>query len=220
MIMDEIFKLLNPDNTVSLNRPLAHALGTNEAIIYSALIAKQLYYEKRGMLDNDGCFYSTIDDLQESTGLTRYQQDNAIKKLTDADLIYFRRKGVPARRFFRVNENVNQLKNLLEKGEEIMNSLLQKSNKQVCEKTTNKFAENSQTSLRETYKHTYNPNKETKVIKLNQSIPTRRVERIFQQRIVRRKNAPSISKLSGITSITSTRPKKKKSTRSLRLCSM
>lgn len=103
MTMDEIFKLLNPDNTVSLNRPLAHALGTNEAIIYSALIVKQLYYEKHGMLDADGYFYSTIDDMQESTGLTRCQQDRAIKKLTDTNLIYFRRKGVPARRFFRVN---------------------------------------------------------------------------------------------------------------------
>ena len=40
--MDEIFKLLNPDNTVTLNRPLAHALGTTEAIIYSALIDGKL----------------------------------------------------------------------------------------------------------------------------------------------------------------------------------
>lgn len=87
MNMDEIFKLLNPDNTVSLNRPLAHALGTNEAIIYFALIAKQLYYEKRGMLDANGYFYSTIDDMQESTGLSRCQQDRAIKKMTEAYLI-------------------------------------------------------------------------------------------------------------------------------------
>ncbi len=71
--MDEIFKLLNPDNTVTINRPLAHALGTNEAIIYSALIAKQLYYEKRGMLDSSGYLYSTIDDLKESTSLSKRQ---------------------------------------------------------------------------------------------------------------------------------------------------
>lgn len=171
--MDEIFKLLNPDNTVSLNRPLAHALGTNEAIIYSALMAKQSYYEQHNMLDADGYFYSTIDDLQESTALSRYQQDRAIKELTEANLIDFFRGGVPARRFFRVNNNANLLKNFLEKGEEIMNSLnptMQKSSKQVCEKTTNLFAENLQTCERETYKHTYNLNNKTKVIKLNQSI--------------------------------------------------
>ena len=79
--MDEIFKLLNPDNTVMINRPLAHALGTNEAIIYSALISKQVYYGQRDMLDAEGYFYSTIADLQESTGLTRYQQDTAIMNL-------------------------------------------------------------------------------------------------------------------------------------------
>ena len=65
--MDEIFKLLNPDNTVTLNRPLAHILGSNAAIIYSALVAKQAYYSKRDMLDAEGYFYSTIDDLKEST---------------------------------------------------------------------------------------------------------------------------------------------------------
>ena len=90
--MDEIFKLLNPDNTVNFNRPLAHALGTNEAIIYSALIAKQAYYDQRNMLDEDGYFYSTISDLQESTGLTRYQQDSAIKNLTEVNLIECRKK--------------------------------------------------------------------------------------------------------------------------------
>lgn len=51
-----------------------------------------------------------------------------------------------------------------------MNSLLQKTNKQVCGKTTNLFAENLQTCERETDKHTYNPNNKSKVIKLNQSI--------------------------------------------------
>lgn len=51
--MDEILKLLNPDNTVNFNRPLAHALGVNEAVVYSALIAKQSYYERRNMLDEE-----------------------------------------------------------------------------------------------------------------------------------------------------------------------
>lgn len=107
--MDELFKLLNPANTVTINRPLAHALGTNEAIIYSALIAKQAYYKQRKMLDEDGYFFCTISDLQESTGLTRYQQDGAIKKLIEANLIDCCKKGIPARRFFRANDNVDLL---------------------------------------------------------------------------------------------------------------
>lgn len=172
--MDEIFKLLNPDNTVMINRPLAHALGTNEAIIYSALIAKQTYYEQHNMLDENGCFYSTISDMQESTGLTRYQQGGAIKNLIKVNLIECCKKGIPARRFFKVNDNVDLLRTLLQKGEEIMQSLnpiARKNSKQVCGKLTNLFAENSQTCLGETDKHTYNPNKKSEVINPNQSIP-------------------------------------------------
>ena len=171
--MDEIFKLLNPDNTVTINRPLAHALGTTEAIIYSALIAKQAYYGQRGMLDEQGFFYSTIADLQESTGLTRYQQDRAIKNLTEFALIECCKKGIPARRYFRINNDVGLLRQLLKKGEMIMqslNPLTVQNSKQVCGKLTNLSAENSQTCLRETCKHTYNLNNKSKDKNPNQSI--------------------------------------------------
>lgn len=179
--MDELFKLLNPANTVTINRPLAHALGTNEAIIYSALIAKQAYYKQRKMLDEDGYFFCTISDLQESTGLTRYQQDGAIKKLIEANLIDCCKKGIPARRFFRANDNVDLLRILLQKGEEIMqslNPLTVKNSKQVCDFSTNFSAENSQTCLGKTYKHTYNPNNKSKDINPNQSIFTDGIDRI------------------------------------------
>ncbi len=172
--MDEIVKLLNPDNTVTINRPLVHALGTNEAIIYSALIAKQAYYEQREMLDENSYFYSTISDLQESTGLTRYQQDSAIKNLTEVNLIKCCKKGIPARRFFRVNDDVDLLQTLLQKGEDIMHSLnphTRKNRKQVFGKLTNLSAEKSQTCLGKTYKHTYNPNNKSLVNNPNQPIP-------------------------------------------------
>ena len=45
--MNAIFQLLNPSNTVSVNRPLAHALGLNEAVVYGALISKFYYYSER-----------------------------------------------------------------------------------------------------------------------------------------------------------------------------
>ena len=34
--MNAIYQLLNPDNTISLNRPLAHAVGLMETVVYSA----------------------------------------------------------------------------------------------------------------------------------------------------------------------------------------
>ena len=75
--MNAIFQLLNPNNTVSVNRPLAHAIGLNEAVVYGALVAKYYWYSDRGMLD-DGWFYSTAPDLQESTALTEKQQKRCV----------------------------------------------------------------------------------------------------------------------------------------------
>lgn len=40
----KILERLNPTNTGSYNRPIAHALGLGAAAIYAALINKQVYY--------------------------------------------------------------------------------------------------------------------------------------------------------------------------------
>ena len=54
--MKAIFELINPDNTLSVNRRLAHALGLQEAVVYSALLAKYAWYESHGMLGEGGWF--------------------------------------------------------------------------------------------------------------------------------------------------------------------
>lgn len=98
----EILKILNPDNTVSFNRRLAHAIGLNETLIYSALISKQVWYERNSMLTPDGWFYSTVDDLWESTCLSGYQQNRCISRLVKLGLILCKKRGLPARRYFCV----------------------------------------------------------------------------------------------------------------------
>lgn len=81
--LDSILQLLNPDNTMSANRLLAHAIGLCETIIYSALISKYTYYVTKGMIDEGGWFFSTVDDLQESTTYGEKPQRTAIKHLNN-----------------------------------------------------------------------------------------------------------------------------------------
>ena len=52
--MNAVFQLLNTANTVTVNRPLAHAIGLNEAVVYGAIVAKYYWYSERGMLDEIG----------------------------------------------------------------------------------------------------------------------------------------------------------------------
>lgn len=115
--MNEIFQLLNPSNTLTVNRLLAHAVGALETIIYGALIAKFNYYEKNNMLD-DGWFYSTVPDLEESTSLSEYQQKRCIANLVKAGLIETKNRGLPAKRSFRVIQDIETLSRLLFEGEE------------------------------------------------------------------------------------------------------
>ncbi len=139
----KILEKINPNNTGAYNRPIAHALGLGAAVVYSALIAKQVYYEQREMLDNEGFFYSTIADLEESTSLSKRQQRGAIKALIDAGLVESQKRGMPARRFFRVRDDVALVGEILAQGEDIMTDLNPLSQK-PCENVTTSCPENAQ----------------------------------------------------------------------------
>lgn len=121
--MNSIYNLLNPDNTISFNRYLAHAIGLSETIIYCSLIAKWYYYKERNMLDNGGWFYSTIPDLQESTALTEKQQKRCITRLVEKGLIKTAQKGMPAKRCFFIIDDVTILSLLLEEGKLISSDI-------------------------------------------------------------------------------------------------
>jgi hypothetical protein len=121
--MNSIYQLLNPDNTISFNRPLAHAIGLMETVVYGALIAKWNYYRDRGMLDKDGWFYSTIADLEESTSLSDKQQKRCTTALEKLGMIKCRQRGMPAKRSFYIIDDVVLLAKLLDSGEKKMSQI-------------------------------------------------------------------------------------------------
>lgn len=182
--MDEIIGLLNPDNTVTINRPLAHELGVAAAIVYSALVGKQAYYERRGMLDSEGWFYSTVNDLEESTALSERRQSTAIKTLAELGLIETERRGLPARRSFRVVNNAAALGELLEAGKAKMTELnpiaqateenspdmSEKTGRTSSDKNAEQVAAKTQNKSEQNVDYTYNLNNKSKeIIQINQS---------------------------------------------------
>lgn len=138
--LNEIFKLINPANTIGANRFLAHAIGSTEAVIYSALLAKSAYYDERGMI-SDGWFFSTAADLEESTTFSEKQQRRAIDKLIKAGLIRSERRGMPAKRYFQIGE-LRALEKLIALGEQIVaekfgaDKLRTRENSQSCDEVT------------------------------------------------------------------------------------
>lgn len=111
------YQLLNATNTVHSNRILGYVLGMDTTIIFCSLIAKSYYYKERDMLD-DGWFYCTVLDLEESTTYGEKTQGRAIKRLIDEGLIEYKRAGLPARRYFRLTNDMNSLSRVIREGEQ------------------------------------------------------------------------------------------------------
>ncbi len=95
------------------NRPLAHAIGLSETVVYGTLVAKWHYYSERGMLDEEGWFFSTVPDLEESTSLTERQQKRCIDNLVKLGLVKCEQRGMPARRSFFIVDDIVLLVNIL-----------------------------------------------------------------------------------------------------------
>lgn len=115
--LSALFQLINPDNSMSVNRYLAHSMGVAETIIYSALISKYTYYKSKGKLTDGGWFYSTIEDLQESTTYAVKAQRTAIKHLSELGLIESKIMGMPAKRYFRLRSDIEVLEVLIARGQ-------------------------------------------------------------------------------------------------------
>ena len=155
--MNPFYLVLNPDNTISFNRPLAHAIGLSETILYGALVAKWYYYSERDMLDEDGWFYSTVPDVQESTSLSEKQQKRCIKTLIDLELIKCETRGMPARRSFYLIDDYEKIVDLIERGkvisEEIKPAAYEKNQLKVLareeRKTSVESVENTESTTEE-----------------------------------------------------------------------
>lgn len=154
-MLDNIIGTINSGCTISVNRHLAHRLGLNAALLFNAIIVKQHYYEQHNMLDSDGFFYSTIEDMKESTALSRCQQDRAVSVLVKAGLIDFRRGGACCRRHFRVREEAAGILEDMCGAVKKSSGSLQEISKAPCEKPTNHPVNNLQSALQENDKPIY-----------------------------------------------------------------
>jgi hypothetical protein len=78
---------------------LTHALdGSIQAGI---MLSQLLYWQGKGHR-YDGYFFKTVEELRIETGLTKPQQQTAIKILKKYDLIETKLAGIPAKRNFNV----------------------------------------------------------------------------------------------------------------------
>lgn len=86
------------------NKTLAKKLGLHESIFLGEIISEYDYWSKRGELTDDGYFYSTLENVTEATTLSDYQQRSIVKHLIQLHIIDMKIAGMPAKRYFKINE--------------------------------------------------------------------------------------------------------------------
>ena len=120
-----------------LDRPIAfHRCFVNLKIgITGAVMLSQALYWSKRTSNSAGWFYKSIEEWEEETGLTRFEQETAKRKLKG--ILEIKRQGIPARLYFRINWD------MLEKS--LNNHSLLKSSNQECGNPANRIAEKQQT---------------------------------------------------------------------------
>lgn len=99
-----ILKFLASDGFLTVNKHIARAVGLDAAVMLAELASSYNYFEMMGQL-TDGMFYETVEHIEENTTLSKYQQAKAVKALEDAGILTTKKIGIPAKRYFLINED-------------------------------------------------------------------------------------------------------------------
>tara|TARA_R110000823_G_scaffold32983_8_gene92609 strand:+ start:558 stop:1178 length:621 start_codon:yes stop_codon:yes gene_type:complete len=94
--------LLSSTAFIVLNKDLARKVGLKSAVLLADLISKEEYFIANGM--TEGWFFNTEANIEQDTTLTPFQQRKCLKTLENHLLVDTKRKGIPAKRYFKINQ--------------------------------------------------------------------------------------------------------------------
>jgi uncharacterized phage protein (TIGR02220 family) len=92
-----------------INKNLAKKVGLDAALLLSDLAQAQLYWNEK--LNREDYFYKVESDIEEDTTLSSHKQRKARATLSKAGILKVKRRGVPAKIFYFIDESC--IKNLL-----------------------------------------------------------------------------------------------------------
>ena len=93
-----ILQLLAKENYITYHKGLAKKLGVDEAILFGEMCSLTNVYGDE--------FFCYQEKLMEETCLTEYRVRNAVKTLQEVGLLKVERKGMPAKNYYTLNEDV------------------------------------------------------------------------------------------------------------------
>lgn len=103
--MNSLLQLISTDDHIVVSKKLARRLSLNESVILGELITEYLYHESHNILTEDDYFYCTVENLEQNVFLNEFFQRKAIKHLCEEGLITVEKRGMPAKRYIRLNKD-------------------------------------------------------------------------------------------------------------------
>jgi hypothetical protein len=98
----EIRKILS-QRYLALSVPIINSLGLEAAAWIADMLSKYDYFEKRGMIDSQGWFFNTQENIKATTGLNFKSQTKIIKLLESVGILKFTKKGLPSKNYYRLD---------------------------------------------------------------------------------------------------------------------
>ena len=98
-----ILSFLSSENFITVNRTIAEIVGLEAAAVLGELASEAQYWQKNNP-DWDGSFFSTVENLERRTFLSAHSQRLAINKLQEQGWLTVEKRGMPAKRYIRINE--------------------------------------------------------------------------------------------------------------------
>lgn len=108
-------QLLMSSSYFVLNKQIVKAIGIEAGFLLTTLIEAS-----DGLANDDGWFYKTSPSLEEETGLSNHKQSKIIEELTKLGILEQENKGMPMKRYFRIN--FNKIEELVFKIQDLKNS--------------------------------------------------------------------------------------------------
>ena len=103
--MEFVKELLLSNNYWVLNKSVVSEFGVETAFILGVLAEAE-----KMLSDEDGWFFQTSETIEEITGLSNHKQTLCFKVLKEKGILEQKNKGVPMKRYFKINfENIQKL---------------------------------------------------------------------------------------------------------------
>ena len=131
-------QLLMSSSYFVLNKQIVKTIGIEAGFLLTTLIEAS-----DGLSNEDGWFYKTSPSLEEETGLSNHKQSKIIEELTKLGILEQENKGMPMKRYFRIN--FKKIEELVFKTQDLKksNTSIKENEKQAFKNFESKDLKNS-----------------------------------------------------------------------------